>query len=208
MVSRRIRVAVLLTIGLFAWPTTLKTQEAEPTDPQLRVELLKMERVDQEARKRWACSQSKVEELLKIAEEIDKPHTRRLKEIVEKYGWPGKSLVGRDGSKAAWLLVQHVGRDVMEFLEQALALMKQGAATGEVALHDVAYLGDRIAMYQKKPQQYGTQYTQGPDGAMVLHPIEDEEHVDERRAAAGLPTMAEQEKQMSKFYGKPVRKSR
>ena len=208
MDSRRIRVLMLLTIGLIEWPAILRAEEAEPANPQVRAELLKMVKVDQEARRRWARSKNAGEELLKIAEEIDKPHTRRLKEIVDKYGWPGKSLVGRDGSSAAWLLVQHAGRDEMEFLERVLALMKRGAASGDVALHDVAYLGDRIAMYQNKPQQYGTQYTEGPDGVMVRHPIEDEAQVDERRAAAGLPSMAEQEKLMSKFYGKPVRKSR
>jgi hypothetical protein len=209
MAMKMRRAAMLRSIALMSLSVAIAADEPadSPSNPVLRAELLNMVKIDQEARVRWVKSKNATEELLRISEEIDKPNTRRLKEIVDEFGWPGKSLVGRDGSSAAWLLVQHSGQNEIEFLERVLALMKQGSAQGEVALRDVAYLGDRIAMYQKNPQHYGTQYTEGPDGAMVRHPIEDEAHVDERRAAAGMPSMAEQEKRMSKFYGKPVRKS-
>jgi len=39
-----------------------------------------------------------------------------------------------------------------------------------------------------------------PGGKFVLHPIEDADHVDERRRAVGLPPMAEQEKAMREVY--------
>jgi hypothetical protein len=33
---------------------------------------------------------------------------RRLVEILDTYGWPGRSLVGEDGAEAAWALALHV----------------------------------------------------------------------------------------------------
>jgi hypothetical protein len=32
---------------------------------------------------------------------------RRLVEILDTHGWPGKSLVGEDGAEAAWTLALH-----------------------------------------------------------------------------------------------------
>jgi hypothetical protein len=55
-------------------------------------------------------------------------------------------------------------------------------------------------MQQGKPQIYGTQFTSAADGKLVLHPIEDAEHVDERRRAVGLPSMAEQERVIREVY--------
>ena len=42
-----------------------------------------------------------------------------------------------------------------------------------------------------RPQVYGTQMTADQDGAPVAWPIEDEEHVEERRRAMGMPSIAE-----------------
>ena len=55
-------------------------------------------------------------------------------------------------------------------------------------------------MREGKPQIYGTQFTFAADGHLVLHPIEDAEHVDERRRAVGLPPMAEQERMVRGVY--------
>jgi hypothetical protein len=58
-------------------------------------------------------------------------NTARLKEVVAKHGWPGKSLVGEDGAFAAWLLVQHADADAA-FQKQRLELMKPLLEKGEV----------------------------------------------------------------------------
>jgi hypothetical protein len=48
-------------------------------------------------------------------------------------------------------------------------------------------LGDRIAMYEGRPQRYGTQSLPCPDGQYRRWQTEDPEHLNERRAAIGLP---------------------
>src|SRR5688572_19599729 len=43
--------------------------------------------------------------------EGDTARTARMKEILEKHGWPTFDLVGEDGEDAAWAIVQHSDQD-------------------------------------------------------------------------------------------------
>ncbi len=53
---------------------------------------------------------------------VDVRNTDRLREIVERYGWPGRSLVGEEGADHAWLLAQHADKQ-LEFQRRALILL-------------------------------------------------------------------------------------
>ena len=164
-------------------------------DAALRRELLAMCDVDQSVRQDVGL-QISAETVAKM-QAVDARHTSRMREIVAKQGWPGRSLVGDDGSHAAWLLVQHADS---AFMAQCLPLMERAVAAGEAFAKDYVYLLDRVRMQQGKPQLYGTQFTSAADGQLVLHPIEDAEHVDERRRSVGLPSMAEQERVIREVY--------
>ena len=51
---------------------------------------------------------------------------------------------------------------------------------------------DRVALAEGRPQTYGSQLRQnGNDSRLFVSPLLDPDHVDERRAAIGLPPMAE-----------------
>jgi len=54
-----------------------------------------------------------------------------------------------------------------------------------------AYLFDRIAMYEGRPQRYGTQSLPCPDGQYRRWQTEDPEHLNARRAAMGMPPVEE-----------------
>lgn len=160
----------------------------------LRRELLALVDEDQQARNAWIQAPNDEAARDRVLA-IDTKTTARLKEVVAKLGWPGKTLVGKDGAKAAWLLVQHADA-APDFQKQCLALMERAVAAGEASEVDYAYLYDRVAVHEHRPQRYGTQFSDGePD------PIEDPAHVDERRKALGLPTMAEYAEQMRRMYG-------
>ena len=58
---------------------------------------------DQEARLARRDDPDRAERL----EHLDRLHTERLRQIVERFGWPGRLTAGEAGSQAAWLLVQH-----------------------------------------------------------------------------------------------------
>jgi hypothetical protein len=138
------------------------------------------------------------EPIVKNLLEIDHANTKWLKEVVDKYGWPCRSMVGDDGAHSAWLLVQHADKD-REFQKKCLDLMKELAPKGEVSRSDLAYLTDRILVAENKKQVYGTQF-QNVNGKMEPVPIEDEANVDKRRQEAGLPTMAEYRQIVEKTY--------
>ena len=130
--------------------------------------------------------------------EVDSRHLGRLKEIVDQYGWPGKSLVGEDGANAAWLLVQHATQDP-KFMKHSRSLMKRAVEKGEASPKDYAYLLDRVRLQDGKPQLYGTQFVQDSKGRLVLQPLKDPEDVDERRRKVGLMPLAQYEAELRRF---------
>jgi hypothetical protein len=169
--------------------------EASIKEPALRREIFAMRDEDQAARQAMIANDKDPDVLAKL-EAIDKKTTTRMKEIIAKHGWPGKSLVGQDAANAAWLLVQHADKDVA-FQKQCLELLEKAVKAGEARAVDHAYLYDRVAVAEQRPQRYGTQFKdQKPQ------PIEDEAHVDERRTAIGLGTMESYAKDMERMYGK------
>jgi len=186
------------------WPKLLAAIDKANADadkalaqPALRKEILAMREDDQKAR--FALIAKKDDKQLAAdVEAIDKRTTKRMHDIVATYGWPGKSLVGEDGANAAWLLVQHGDKD-LAFQKDVLAKMEPMLNTEDVSPIDYGYLWDRIAVAEHRPQRYGTQFNDKQEP----QPIEDEAHVDERRASIGLPSMAEYRKQMRKMYGPP-----
>ncbi|HEY3801387.1 MAG TPA: DUF6624 domain-containing protein [Kofleriaceae bacterium] len=190
------------------WPDVIaKTNAAEAAferslkAPDVRAQLLAMVTEDQAQRMAWVnankhgAGSAETAPLLATMETGDRKRTAALQAIVDKLGWPDKSAVGEDGAHAAWLLVQHADQDPA-FPKRVLAMMEPLVKTGEVDARDYAYLYDRVAVHDQRPQRWGTQFKDGyPDA------IEDEAHVDERRAAIGLPSMAAYKQQMIQMYG-------
>ncbi len=129
------------------------------------------------------------EEVWREIEAVDRENTARLAEILAEHGWPGRTLVGEEAERAAWLLAQHADRDP-EIQREALALLDRAVAAGDADPQHLAYLTDRVAMHEGRPQRYGTQFrTVGPDAEPF--PIEDPEQLDDRRASVGLPPFDE-----------------
>ena len=171
-------------------------------DRELRKQLLDRMVLDQDIRKRaMAAGKPLPKALMDEWARIDHDNTEWMKTVLARHGWPGKRLVGKEGATAAWLFVQHADRD-KAFQQQAIKLLEAAVAKGEAEGQDLAYLTDRVLTGQGKPQRYGTQYHE-VDGRMVPQTIEDPDHVDERRAAVGLPTMAEYDQAIQANYARP-----
>jgi len=162
-------------------------------NPALRQELISMAARDQAIRQEMSRKYRPGDALdpgeTAAALAVDQANTARMKEIVAEYGWPGVTLVGDDGANAAWLLVQHADLDV-PFQQRCLPLLAAAVAAGEAAPSHLAYLTDRVRVHTGQLQVYGTQLSI-VGGELVPSPIEDEAHVDERRARVGLDSLAE-----------------
>ncbi len=122
--------------------------------------------------------------------QIDAADRARLKQIIRQYGWPGFDLAGTEGDAAAWEIVQHSDDD-LAFQKRCLPLIKAAVRRGQAMPSDAAYLTDRIAWHEQRPQVYGTQWNV---------PIADPAHVDERRTSVGLGSLAEYQKRLKQAY--------
>lgn len=122
---------------------------------------------------------------------VHEEHNRRMRAIVAEVGWPGRSLVGDDGCRAAGFIVQHAILDP-GLQQECVALLEAAVAADEAWPFMLALLADRVRVEQGRPQLYGTQLVGGAvPGSLEPWPIEDPAAVDQRRQAVGLPPLAE-----------------
>jgi len=135
----------------------------------------------------------------------DSVRTARLKAIIEEYGWPEPARAGHEAAGAAFLILQH--SPVREFQVQMLPVLEELSAAGEVPRSEAAMLIDRVLMHQGLPQRYGTQFKM-IQGRWVVHPIEDEDRLEERRQAMGLPSMDEYMTLLEGYTKTPVVRER
>jgi hypothetical protein len=88
-------------------------------------------------------------------EAVHVKNAARLRELIERHGWPAEDIAGKDGAEAAWPNAQHAIAKP-DFQRQALRLMQACAANGRVRAWHAAYPEDRIAMCEGRPQRFGT----------------------------------------------------
>jgi len=110
--------------------------------------------------------------------------------VLARYGWPGRRLVGDEGSHGAWLLLQHSDRDTA-LQRTALQLLENAVGTGDASGRDLAYLTDRVRAAEGRLQVYGTQLQYDSRGCASPKPTEDPAQLDARRASVGLEPMAQ-----------------
>ncbi len=187
--------------------------DGAPQYKALRQELIKMGNEDQKYREELAAQMKKLAGaegdramerfvvLIKKQDKIDKRNMKRLEEIIARHGWPTKSMVGKEASEWAFFIVQHA--DLAQ-QKKYFPLLKSAAMKNEARPDHVAMMEDRMLMGEGQKQIYGTGLrTDDVTKELKLWPIENEEEVDARRAAVGLPPMAEYLKMMGLIYTPP-----
>lgn len=119
-------------------------------------------------------------------EAVHKANSQALKTIISEIGYPTISKVGREASGAAWLIVQHaIGEP--DFMKNCYLLMLENK--DDLDFKNIAYLHDRIQVYQSKPQKYGTQMISND----VLFPVENPSEINAYRLEAGLPILSDEQ---------------
>jgi hypothetical protein len=165
------------------------------SNDSLRTVLLGMAQMDQESRRGLTPERIADTAYVHHMNRVDSANARRMRGIIARFGWPTKSIVGARGASAAWLIVQHSA----ELQEEGERLML-AAKPGEVSPADLALLIDRRLVSQERPQRFGSQLKPFENGTTSFYPIEDAAGVDERRAAAGLPPLAEYIRMIEGMY--------
>jgi hypothetical protein len=122
-------------------------------------------------------------------EELHRAHASRLRQIIAVFGWPGFTLVGERGALAAWRIALHSPAEPA-FMRQCRDLIDLASHQGDAPRWQFAIIDDRIRVYEGKPQRYGTQLRNGPNG-LEPHPLENDSRVNSMRMHAGLPPLAQ-----------------
>ena len=170
------------------------------SNQQIKNELLAMQDEDQRVlRELIDCGELGETEYHPKMKAIHEKNNARIKEIIAEHGWPGISLVGKEGSKAAWLIIQHAVLDT-KFMGDCLSLLKEAVTEGEAEGWCLAYLQDRVLIMSGKPQIYGTQHDIDENEIAYPLPIENPENVDLLRKEVGLETLSEATKRIQERH--------
>lgn len=173
---------------------------------ELRRQLLEMVEGDERVRAELAATGELFQGYAPKMAEVHHRNAEELGTIIERHGWPGRSLVGEDGTNAAWLILQHaIG--CPELQRRCLPLLREAVARGEAAAAQAAYLEDRIRFFERRPQRYGTQFDWDKHGQMSPYLLEDPDRVDEYRRAVGLSPLAERVEEVRHGMGNEPRPS-
>lgn len=126
--------------------------------------------------------------------EMEKLHNRNaaeLQHIIDDIGYPTIDKVGEEASDAAWLIIQHAISQP-EFMRNCAESLKKAVDEDKADPKHLAYLVDRIAVFEGKPQLYGTQFDWDEHGEMSPNSFDDLAKVNHRRKSIGLNTLEEQ----------------
>jgi hypothetical protein len=170
----------------------MPTSAADPDRHDLagwREAFLRAAEADLAARARLAASGAMFDGYHPEMEAVHVENAALLERAFDVLGWPGRSLIGEDGAGAAFLVLQHaISRPAVQ--RRGLALLLEATPRGDANALDAAYLADRIAVFEGRPQLFGTQFDWA-EGVLSPAPVAAPEGLDARRASVGLPPIAE-----------------
>lgn len=156
--------------------------------PAVREELLRRKVLDQEIRSMPREDMSKNWEKQK---RYDEQNRQYLDSLLKAGIFPGFREVGKAGSTAAWLLVQHADQDTA-FQWEVYPFFCKALKQGNFSYSNFALLTDRLHVHRYGTQIFGTQLQPvKAEGIERLSPkpIQDMEMVDLRRKYFKLPPL-------------------
>lgn len=123
--------------------------------------------------------------------ELHDRNAKALNDIVDTIGYPTIDKVGQEACEAAWLIIQHsIGQPGL--MKKCAVLLESAVNENKADPKNLAYLTDRIAVFEGKPQLYGTQFDWDENGNLSPNLFDDLIQVNERRKSIGLNTLEEQ----------------
>ena len=155
-----------------------RVQRHPPTHPILRDEIERLYTTDQAVRQ--------TKDMARMGQ-VDREHEGPLEVIFERYGVPTYAMVGVEAASSFVAMVQHQSPQLRR---RVLPKLKANVEAGQADSGYYAMVYDRTSREAGRKQLYGENLECGSESP-VLHetPIEDEEHVNVRRARVGLMRM-------------------
>src|SRR5688572_23775793 len=124
--------------------------------PEFRQQLLDHVAEDERVRAELAADGTLFKGYNARMREVHERNAAVLDAYLTAHGWPGFHLADRDGAEAAWRIAQHaIGMPA--FQRRCLKLLRAAVGRGDAEAQHAAYLDDRIAFNERRPQKHGTQ---------------------------------------------------
>ena len=128
--------------------------------------------------------------LWELQEKKDSLNAKKIKNILELYGYPGLRTVGSPYNTYVWYVMMHQKKDK---LNDYLLIVKKATKKGELEKKFYCQMIDRVMMYNHKEQIYGTQgygfinfKDQKEEFTQVIWPIKNAKNVNELRRKVGF----------------------
>lgn len=148
-------------------------------------------KAEQEAKLYNATPGKLASKLWVLQNRLDSVNVAFIDSVINKYGYPGTTMVGSPTNEAAWYVIQH-SKQISKYIN----IIEQAANKKELPFTKYAMMYDRYLMNQHKEQVYGTQCSnmQLKNGSREFYvwPIADAAHVNRLRKKAGFDTTVEQ----------------
>lgn len=129
-----------------------------------------------------------VKEQQAIYESNHRINEQKVKNILDKYGWPTKEMAGEQGNWTICNVIQHSDNEVRM---QYLPMMRQAVKDKKLEPRFLVRAEDRIATERGELQIYGGQMKYYPETkSFNLWPVFEPENIDKRRTAIGLDSIA------------------
>ncbi|MBE7176341.1 MAG: hypothetical protein INR69_08070 [Mucilaginibacter polytrichastri] len=160
-------------------------------DHPIAQQLIGMKNADLQLRDQLLQSGQLFEDYHPDMEALHSRNASALDRMIGSIGYPTAAKVGQEAAAAAWLIIQHaISRPA--FMRKCRDLLDKAVRDQSADPVHLAYLTDRIAIFEGRPQRYGTQFDWDAQGDMSPLPCDDESRVNERRKRIGLNTLEEQ----------------
>jgi hypothetical protein len=190
----RLPLRVLIGVALFGCskPPNLEQAQGEPVSA-LRSEIASRIAMDQAVQQELSAriqAGQPIGPAVARQDSVFNANLEWMRHVLAQYGWPGRRLVGDDGSHGAWLLLQHADRDTA-LQRTALQLLDNAVRAGDASPRDLAYLTDRVRVAEGRLQVYGTQLEYDSRGCASSKRSEEPAKLDARRASVGLEPIAQ-----------------
>jgi len=114
---------------------------------------------------------------------------RKVKVILDKYGWPTKEMIGEQGNWTICNVIQHSDNEIRI---KYLPIMRKAVKDKKLEPRFLVRAEDRIATEKGELQIYGGQMKYYPETkSFNVWPVYDPVNIDKRRAEIGLEPIAE-----------------
>ncbi|QNK64667.1 hypothetical protein H7F33_09395 [Pedobacter sp. PAMC26386] len=134
----------------------------------------------------YGADSEEVDELWRKMAIADRLNLKKVRSILDTFGWLGPKKVGSKAAFALYIVIHHAD-DYPKLQVKYAKMFKKAILDGTSDGKDnYAFLQDRILLNLNRPQIYGTQLKRCKNGNFAPFPIQDSIHVDQRRQEVGL----------------------